>query len=205
MTTFWGFSGLDHVWGFCMDLGIIPVIIHTQEVKPIMTDVLLGNGACDPFRKGFLETQRPLFPFFLPPPKAQNKMALCGIKGWQMVFTHSTQIVLSRENSRSKCVCISEKGRHIQVEWVCVEEVLYLMREREGSSLCVCKRDPGCFWVGFVCETFECIWEWWVWMWVYVNDAFVRHYETIGLLGGGWYEWHSGCSYVGRYMRMYIF
>lgn len=116
MTTFWGFSGLDHVWGFCMDLGIIPVIIHTQKVKPIMTDVLLGNGACDPFRKGFLETQRPLFPFFLPPPKAQNKMALCGIKGWQMVFTHSTQIVLSRENSRSKCVCISEKGRHIQVE-----------------------------------------------------------------------------------------
>ena len=55
------------------------------------------------------------------------------------------------------------------MKWgVCVEWVLYLMREREregerererekGSGLRVCKREPGCFWVRFECETFGCV------------------------------------------------
>ena len=40
---------------------------------------------------------------------------------------------------------------------MCGRGSIFDEREREGSSLCVCKRDPGCFWIGFVCETFGCI------------------------------------------------
>lgn len=59
-----------------------------------------------------------------------------------MVFTHSTQIVLSRQNSRSKCVCISEKGRYIQVEWgVCGRGSIFGEREREGDLVCVYVRE----------------------------------------------------------------
>lgn len=71
-----------------------------------MTDVLLGKGACDLFRRGFLETQRPLF--LSPHHQRPRTKCHCVVSGVVNDFHRSTQIIPPRPKSGCECVCISE-------------------------------------------------------------------------------------------------